>query len=115
MVVAQQPTQSLAATHRPFTLPRRPRKQQNVALSLVVPTEYVVHARLAPCKQLCAGVLVVKSAEDGPRDDLPEPLGRTEQRRILGQSKMRPNVVVVGGVVLENTAQMVRALDHNVI
>jgi hypothetical protein len=38
MVVAQQSTQSLAAPHRPLAVPIRcPRKQQDVALTLVIP------------------------------------------------------------------------------
>jgi hypothetical protein len=38
MVVAQKPAQSLLAPHWPLALPiRRPRKQQDVALALVVP------------------------------------------------------------------------------
>ena len=38
MVIAQEPTQSLAAPHRPFTVAVRiPRKQQNIALPLVIP------------------------------------------------------------------------------
>ena len=38
MIVAQEPTQSLAAPHRPLAVPiRGARKQQDVALALVVP------------------------------------------------------------------------------
>jgi hypothetical protein len=38
MIVAQKPTQSLAAPHWPLALPiRHPRKQQDVALPLVIP------------------------------------------------------------------------------
>ena len=38
MIVAQEPTQSLAARHRPHAVPiRGARKQQDVALALVVP------------------------------------------------------------------------------
>ena len=38
MIIAQKPTQSLAAPHWPLALPiRRPRKQQDVALPLVIP------------------------------------------------------------------------------
>jgi hypothetical protein len=38
--------------------------------------------------------LMVKSAEDGPCNDLAELLDGTNQRRILGQRQMRPNMVV---------------------
>src|SRR5258707_9381744 len=38
MIVAQKPTQSLAAPHWPLALPiRRPRKQQDVTLPLMIP------------------------------------------------------------------------------
>ena len=38
MIVAQQPAQSLLAPHWPLALPiRRPRKQQDVALPLMIP------------------------------------------------------------------------------
>src|ERR1700757_2506611 len=38
MIVAQKPTQSLAAPHLPLAVPiRRPRKQQDVTLPLVIP------------------------------------------------------------------------------
>src|ERR1700704_2790101 len=38
MIIAQEPTQSLAAPHWPLALPiRRPRKQQDVALPLMIP------------------------------------------------------------------------------
>src|SRR4030088_177242 len=38
MIIAQKPTQSLAAPHWPLALPiRRPRKQQNVTLPLMIP------------------------------------------------------------------------------
>lgn len=36
----------------------------------------------------------MKSAEEGPCNDLAEPLDRTNQRRILGQGKMRPDLVI---------------------
>jgi hypothetical protein len=38
MIVAQKPTQSLAAPHRPLAVAVRiPRKQQNIAFPLVIP------------------------------------------------------------------------------
>ena len=38
MIIAQEPTQSLAAPHRPLAVAVRiPRKQQNIALPLVIP------------------------------------------------------------------------------
>jgi hypothetical protein len=57
----------------------------------------------------------MKSAEDRSYSDLAEPLDWTSQRRIFGQSKMGPDIVVVGGVALEDPAQVVLAQDHDVI
>jgi hypothetical protein len=57
----------------------------------------------------------MKPAEDGPCIDLAELLDGRNQRRILGQRQMRPNMVVVGSIGLEDLAQMVLAEDHDVI
>src|SRR5262245_27757773 len=57
----------------------------------------------------------MKSAEDGSSNDLTEPLDRTDQRRILGQGKVWPHVVVVGSISLEDPAQMVLAQDYDVV
>src|SRR4029077_10264704 len=48
-------------------------------------------------------------------NDLAELLDGTNQRRILGQGQMRPKMVVVGSIGLEDLAQMVLAEDHDVI
>jgi hypothetical protein len=47
--------------------------------------------------------------------DPTEPLDWAKQGRIFGQSQMRPYVVVVGGISLEDPAQMVLAQDHDVV
>ena len=57
----------------------------------------------------------MKSAEDRSCSDLAEPLDETNQRRIFGQSKMGPDMVVVGSVGLEDPAQVALAQDHDVI
>jgi hypothetical protein len=57
----------------------------------------------------------MNSAEDGPSSDVTEPLDGTKQRRILGQSKMWPDMVVVGSIGLEDPAQVALAQDHDVI
>src|SRR5262245_20800790 len=58
---------------------------------------------------------MMKSAEDRSSNDLTEPLDRATCRCILGQSKMRPNMVVVGSIGLEHSAQVVFTQDHDVI
>ena len=58
---------------------------------------------------------MMKSAEDGLCSDVTEPLDGTKQRRILGQSKMWPDMVVVGSIGLEDPAQVALAQDHDVI
>ena len=57
----------------------------------------------------------MKSAEDRSCSDLAEPLDWTTQRHIFGQSKMWPDMVVVGSVGLEDPAQVALAQDHDVI
>lgn len=57
----------------------------------------------------------MKSAEDGLCSDVTEPLDGTKQRRILGQSKMWSDMVVVGSIGLEDPAQVALAQDHDVI
>ena len=57
----------------------------------------------------------MKSAEDRSCSDLAEPLDWTNQGRVLGQGKMRPHVVVVGSIGLEDPSQMVLAQDHDVV
>jgi hypothetical protein len=58
---------------------------------------------------------VMKSAEDRSRHDLAELLDRSRQRRILGQSQMWPDIVVVSGIRRKNATQVILAQDHDVI
>ena len=58
---------------------------------------------------------MLKSAQDGPYNDVAEPLDGTNQRRILGQSKMRPNIIIVAGIGFQDSAQMLFPEDHDVI
>src|SRR5215216_7535961 len=57
----------------------------------------------------------MKSAENRFRHDLAEPLDWSRQRRILGQSKMWPDIVVVSGIRRKNATQVILARDHDVI
>ena len=50
MIIAQKPTQSLAAPHWPLALPiRHPRKQQDVALPLMIPLGMEMVEIVAQC------------------------------------------------------------------
>ena len=58
---------------------------------------------------------MMKSAEDRPCGKLAEPLDWTMGRRIFVQGQVRSEFVVVGGIGVEDPAQMVLAQDHDVI
>ena len=49
---------------------------------------------------------MMETAEDGLCSDVTESLDGTKHRRILGQSKMWSDMVVVGSIGLEDPAQM---------
>ena len=58
---------------------------------------------------------MVESAEDGLCNDVAKPVDRTKKRRVLSQSEMRPEMVVIGSIGLENLTQVGLAKDHYVI
>ena len=58
---------------------------------------------------------MMKSAEDRSRGDLAELLNRTTERCILGESEMRPNIIVIDGIGCKDPAQMSLAEDDDVI
>jgi hypothetical protein len=58
---------------------------------------------------------MMESAEDGLCNDLTKPVDWARNRRILSQSGMRPNIIVVGGISLENLTQMGLAKDDDVV
>ena len=49
---------------------------------------------------------MMESAEDGLCNDLTKPMDWARKRRILSQSEMRPELVVIGSISLENLTQM---------
>jgi hypothetical protein len=49
---------------------------------------------------------MMESAEDGLCNDVTKAVDRTRKRRVLSQSKMRPDMVVIGSISLENLTQM---------
>jgi hypothetical protein len=57
----------------------------------------------------------MKPTEDRPRDELTEPLDRSMNWCILAQGQVCSEPVVVGGIGLEDPAQMVLAQDYDVI
>jgi hypothetical protein len=58
---------------------------------------------------------MMESTEDGLCNDLTKPLNRTRKRRVLSQSEMRPDMVAIGSISLENLAQMGLPKDDDVI
>ena len=74
MIIAQEPAQSLAALHRPLALPiRRQRKQQDVALPLVIPlgVEMVdIVAQRPPQRPLAVFLRLVAMRASPPRGSL---------------------------------------------
>jgi hypothetical protein len=57
----------------------------------------------------------MKPTKNRPRDELTKPLDRSTGWRILAQGQVRSEPVVVSGIGLEDSAQMVFAKDHDVI
>jgi hypothetical protein len=57
-------------------------------------------------------ILMMKSAEDRPSNELAKPLGRPTARRILVQRQVRSAFVVIAGVGLSDPAQMALAEDR---
>ena len=58
---------------------------------------------------------MMKSAENGPHSKPAQPLGRPMTRRILAQSQMRADVVVIAGVSHQDPTQMALTEDDDVI
>ena len=58
---------------------------------------------------------MMESAEDGLCHDVTKPVDRTRKRRVLSQSEMCPDMVVIGSISLEDQTQMGFAKDHDVI
>jgi hypothetical protein len=57
---------------------------------------------------------MMESAKDGFCNDVTKPVDRTRKRRVLSQSEMRPDIAAIGGVGLEDLAQVGLAKDHDV-
>src|SRR6267154_5271961 len=68
-----------------------------------------------PCRKSDPTVFMMESAEDGLCNDVTKPVDRTRKRRVLSQSEMRPDMVVIGSISLENLTQVGLAKDHDVI
>ncbi|MEA2849047.1 MAG: hypothetical protein QOG78_4328 [Rhodospirillaceae bacterium] len=49
---------------------------------------------------------MMEAAEDGLCNDFTKAVDRTRKRRVLSQSEMRPDMVVIGSISLENLTQM---------
>lgn len=58
---------------------------------------------------------MVQSADQRTGDDASDTLDRAGFRSVLAQCKVRPRLVVIAGVSVENPAQMVFAPDDDVV
>ena len=58
---------------------------------------------------------MMKSAEDGPRNNPTRPLGLSMVRRILVQGRMRSQFVVIAGIGRKDPAQVGLADDSGMI
>src|SRR5262245_19299185 len=63
-------------------------------------------------EKLETAILVMKAAEKRPRCDGAEPLNRPMNRSVLAQSPMSPRLIVVGGKLAKDPAQM-GITEHN--
>ena len=54
---------------------------------------------VCPCRELHSATMVMKPAEDRPRDESTEPLDRSRGRRIIAQGQVRSELVVIARVV----------------
>jgi hypothetical protein len=68
-----------------------------------------------PCRELHPAILMMKSAENGPRAKLAQLLDRPMARRILLQGQMWSEFVVVAVVGRKDSAQMGLAEDDDEI
>ena len=68
-----------------------------------------------PCRKSDPTVFMVESAEDRLCNDLTKPMDWARKRRILSQSEMRPDLVVIGSISLENLTHMGLAKDDDMI
>jgi hypothetical protein len=59
--------------------------------------------------------MVMKSAEDGRRCDAAHLLDGAMERSVLVERPMSPQLVIVGGILRQNAAQVPFAQDHDVI
>ena len=56
---------------------------------------------------------MMKSAKDRSCRDLPKPLNRTTEWRVLAEDETRPGVIIIGGVGCKDPAQMGLAKDDD--
>jgi hypothetical protein len=72
-------------------------------------------ASRCPYREQYPAVFMMKSAKNRSCRDLPKPLSRTTERRVLAESEVRPGVIIKGGVGRKDPAQMGLAKDDDMI
>jgi len=55
---------------------------------------------------------MMEPADNGLCNDVTKPVDRTRKRRVFSQSEMRPDLVVIGGIGLEDLTQVGLAKDE---
>ncbi len=71
-----------------------------------------IDERLVLSQKLNPDILVMQPTQDWYRCDATDLLGPPKIRRILAQWEMRPDLVVIGSVILQNAAQL-RFVEHD--
>src|SRR3712207_6828573 len=68
-----------------------------------------------PYRKLCPDILVLESAQEWHGCDAAHTLNRATERRVLGQSEVGLDSIVVPGVSRKNPAQMFLAQHYDMI
>ena len=63
-------------------------------------------------RKLDSAIMVVKAAEDRLRRDGADALNRAMKRGVLVQRSMSPQLIIIGGICAEDSAQM-RFTEHD--
>ena len=59
--------------------------------------------------------MVMKAAEDGRRSDAAHVLDRAIYRSVLVERPMSPQLIIIGGILRQNPAQVRFAQDNHVV
>lgn len=63
-------------------------------------SRFILLPKTCPYRKLRPIILIVKSTEDPSCGGRAKPLNRTTERGVLAEGEMRPDVIIIGGIVL---------------